>query len=257
MNQRPSDKAGFGVGPSISNRNIGKRNIHKTEAKGAIIMNENRTIHLIDIPIGGKPGCTWNRLHSERENICDALLEGHRSLADERRAWLQARLRKIDDALDRLMAGSYGNCSKCGQAIDDTMLDSDPALALCLGCWAGKPVSPSGKLTSTDDVVLERLEPFDTILLQTHNSDYRILLLDPHTGRALVEGGDYIVEPTEALVRGSAAVGEAFKSGTISVGSRLEMWVDERAFLTSPVKTVSVKHNGDAESVQDISAALH
>jgi hypothetical protein len=220
-------------------------------------MNENRTIHLIDIPIGGAAGSTWNRLHSEREHICEALLKDHSSLADERRAWLQARLRKIDDALDRLMSGSYGNCCKCGQAIDEAMLDSDPARAVCLSCWAGKPLSPAGELTSTDDVVLERLEPFDTILLQTHNSDYRILLLDPKTGRALVEGGDYIVEPTEALVRGSAVVGDAFKGGTITVGCRLEIWVEERAFLTSPVKTVFVKHNGDAESVQNISAALH
>jgi hypothetical protein len=112
-------------------------------------------------------------------------------------------------------------------------------------------------MISTGDIVLERLDPFDTILLRTHNSDYRILLLDPNTGRALVEGGSYIVEPTEALVRGSAVEGELFKGGTICVGCRLEMWVDERAFLTSPVKSISVKRNGAAESVQNISAALH
>jgi hypothetical protein len=220
-------------------------------------MSENRTIHLIDVPVGGEAGFIWNRLHGEREEICRALLNDHGLVADERREWLQARLRKVDDALDRLMSGSYGNCSKCGQAIETSKLEIDPALALCLNCWTTEPASPMRKIISSGDVMLESLEPFDTILLRTHNSDYRVLLLDPKTGRALVEGGDYIAEPTEALVRGSAAVGEAFKSGTISVGSRLEMWVDERAFLTSPVKTVFVKHNGDAESVQDISAALH
>jgi len=121
----------------------------------------------------------------------------------------------------------------------------------------GIPVTPPRGLISSGDVMLESLAAFDTILLRTHNSDYRLLLLDPKTGRALVDGGDYIVEPTEALVRGSAVAGDDFKSGVISIGCRLEMWVGERAFLTSPVKTVSVKHNGDAESVQDISAALH
>lgn len=220
-------------------------------------MNENRTIHLIDVPIGGEAGFIWNRLHGEREEICRALLNDHGSVADERRQWLQARLRRIDDALDRLMSGSYGNCSKCGLAIEATNLEIDPALALCLNCWTGEPATRTRALISSGDVMLESLAAFDTILLRTHNSDYRILLLDPKTGRALVEGGDYIVEPTEALVRGSAVVGDAFKSGTISVGCRLEMWVGERAFLTSPVKAVSVKHNGDAESVQDISAALH
>ena len=220
-------------------------------------MNENRTIHLAEIPIGGEAGLTWNRLHGEREQICETLLKEHGRINDERRQWLQARLRKVDDALDRLMSGSYGNCSKCGQAIDDAKLDSDPALALCLDCWTGEAPTRATETISIGDVVLSRLDPFDTIVLRTHNSHYRILLLDPNTGRALVEGGYYIVEPTEALVRGSAVKGDVFKGGTISIGCRLEMWVDERAFLTSPVKSVTVKRNAAAESVQDISAALH
>ena len=220
-------------------------------------MNENRTIHLMDIPIGGAAGFTWNRLHEEREEICRALLREHGFVADERRDWLQARLRRVDDALDRLMSGSYGKCSKCGRAIDEPKLRIDPAQSLCQECWTGEPSRPMPQTISFGDVILESLEPFDTILLRTHNSDYRILLLDPKTGRALVEGGDYIVEPTEALVRGSAVEGDAFKGGTISIGCRLEMWVDQRAFLTSPVKTVCVKRNGDPESAQDISAALH
>ena len=40
-------------------------------------MNENRTIHLVDIPIGGEAGFIWNRLHGEREDICEALLKDH------------------------------------------------------------------------------------------------------------------------------------------------------------------------------------
>ena len=98
-------------------------------------------------------GVVWHRLHSEREEICEALLKesapprneasGAKRMRDEdaRRAahWhrelLQARLRKVDDALDRLMSGSYGNCSKCGRWIEDTKLDFDPAIAFCLGCW--------------------------------------------------------------------------------------------------------------------------
>ena len=108
-----------------------------------------------------------------------------------------------------------------------------------------------------DEVLLENLNPFDTILLRTHNSDYRILLLDPKTGRALVEGGPYLLEPNEALVQGSAIAGDELKPGAICVGCRLEMWVKERVFLTSPVKSIHVKHNSAAESMPDISAALH
>ena len=92
-------------------------------------MNENRTIKLVEIPIGGKGGFVWNCLHGEREDICEAL---SKDIADDRKESLQARLRSVDDALDRLMSGSYGNCSKCGGAIDETKLGIDPALALCL-----------------------------------------------------------------------------------------------------------------------------
>ena len=225
-------------------------------------MNENHTIHLAYIPIGGKDGFIWNRLHGEREDICEALLKHSGESFQERQEALQARLRKVDDALDRLMSGSYGRCSKCGNAIDETRLDIDPALGLCLNCWsheAGPAVSnePGQELSETTELRFEDLNPFDTILLHTHNSDYRILLLDPRTGRALVEGGNYLLEPNEALLKGSAIAGDALKPGAICVGHRLEMWVGERVFLTSPVKTVHLKHNNAAESVQDISAALH
>jgi hypothetical protein len=160
------------------------------------------------------------------------------------------------------MSGSYGNCSKCGNAIDDTRLDVDPALALCLDCWSREPANTSsneraGEPLEITELLLETLNPFDTILVRTYNSDYRILLLEPKTGRALVEGGDYLLEPNDALLKGSATTGEALKPGAICVGCRLEMWINERVFLTSPVKSMHVTHNGAAEIVQNISAALH
>jgi hypothetical protein len=34
------------------------------------------------------------------------------------------------------------------------------------------------------------------------------------------------------------------------------MWVDERALITSPIKSIEVKHNSAAESLQSISEAL-
>lgn len=225
-------------------------------------MNENRTIHLVEIPIGGQGGLIWNRLHEERENICEALIKNSAPRFEDRKHVLQARLRRVDDALDRLMSGSYGNCSRCGRAVDDTRLEIDPALALCLDCWSREPgvtVSCESEhdLSETNEVVLESLNPFDTILVRTYNSNYRILLLDPKTGRALVDGGDYLLEPNDALLKGSAAAGDALKPGSICVGCRLEMWLNERVFITSPVKSVHVKQSSAAESVEDISAALH
>lgn len=116
-----------------------------------ISMSANPKVHLIEIPVGGNAGLVWNRLHSEREDICEAMLKDSQSemkapvgmdqkpadmsTTNWHRELLQTRLRKIDDALDRLMSGSYGNCSKCGKGIEDTKLDFDSAIAFCSGCW--------------------------------------------------------------------------------------------------------------------------
>jgi hypothetical protein len=218
-------------------------------------MSEVRT-YLTEVPIGGRAGFVWNRLHGEREEICDALLKDTGPLVEDLKELLQTRLRKVDDALDRLMSGSYGHCSKCGRTIDESRLEVDPVLGLCLDCWGSEhPDNGVNEERSSCDLPLRKLNAFDTIVLRTHNSDYRIMLLDPVSGRALVEGGTYLVEPAEALLRGSAVPGSAFRSGEICVGCRVEMWVDEKVFITSPVKSIEILH--PAESVTDISEALH
>jgi len=97
----------------------------------------------------------WGRLHTEREDVCESLLtqaQAMRSFATDgqesdlptedtareldwsRREALQARLRQIDDALDRLMAGAYGRCSFCGRAIEADRLASDAAISRSVVC---------------------------------------------------------------------------------------------------------------------------
>jgi RNA polymerase-binding transcription factor DksA len=173
-------------------------------------MNTNAKTHLIEIPVRGKSCVLWNRLHSEREDICEVMLkdcsnasgtdgEAHPHRDVKTASWhlelLQARLRKIDDALDRLMSGSYGHCSNCGRWIGDDKLELEPASAFCDGCLKqeneARPITlfhdssqvRDPKVTSSQsELILEKLQPFDTILVRTLNSDYRILLLDPKTG---------------------------------------------------------------------------
>lgn len=226
-------------------------------------MNENHTIHLADVPIGGKAGFIWNRLHGDREEICEALLKDGEPVyhVDLHRDLLQARLRKIDDALDRLMSGSYGICSKCGRTIESATLNIDPAWSVCLDCWDNETRSlrphEKDEGSSGSTILLRNLTQFDTAVVKTQNSVYRILLLDPNTGRALIEGGSYLPEPSEAVIRGSAIPGEMFDEGAIKLGARLEMWAGERIFLTSPILSMEMKHSPTAESVESISEALH
>ena len=115
-------------------------------------MTPNINTPAVDSSVDPKGASVWHRLHSEREDICEALLkEGAPNLeaqltqlrsnetgiraANWHRELLQARLRKVDEALDQLMSGKYGDCRKCGKWIEDTKLDFDPAIAFCLDCW--------------------------------------------------------------------------------------------------------------------------
>ena len=92
-------------------------------------------------------GSVWYQLHSEREEICEALIrepwpshEFRAVVGDTREAKrLKERLRMVDDALDRLMAGSYGKCIKCEREIEEAKLNSDPATAFCNQCRERMP----------------------------------------------------------------------------------------------------------------------
>lgn len=116
-------------------------------------MSTNLDILAIDDSGANESGVTWHRLHSEREDICEALnkecaanYEGRvgaprisSESAKRTEGWhrelLQARLNKVDHALDRVMSGVYGNCSHCGKWIEDPKLEFDPAIAFCVDCW--------------------------------------------------------------------------------------------------------------------------
>jgi len=240
------------------------------------------SMRLVEIPIEGNEGLVWNRLHSEREDICEALLkepvagveaeavmevvlnQSYISDAKWHRELLQARLRKIDGALDRLMSGTYGECSKCGKWIEDTKLDFDPAIEFCLGCWPAEvrkaenerlktayqngrlalstgPLEQAGEPNTSEEITFARQAPFASIKVQTVNTIYRIFLLDPETGRALVEGGQYLSEPEETILGGSVLSDGSFKQGWIGTGCRMQMWVKGRFLSTSPVQSVRVE----------------
>ena len=52
------------------------------------------------------------------------------------RGQLEARLRDINCAQDRLIDGLYGRCDSCGNEIERKRLAADPAVLLCLVCQA-------------------------------------------------------------------------------------------------------------------------
>jgi DnaK suppressor protein len=58
---------------------------------------------------------------------------------------LQRECRRLEAALDRLDAGAFGVCCKCGEAIAKSRLESDLGTPFCAGCQTEmeeKPVRP-------------------------------------------------------------------------------------------------------------------
>ena len=62
---------------------------------------------------------------TERQN--DMVLQG--LLADAR-----ASVKEVQHALERLDAGTYGECEKCGEPISAARLAALPAAPLCINC---------------------------------------------------------------------------------------------------------------------------
>jgi DnaK suppressor protein len=62
----------------------------------------------------------------------DALQQ--QAIAMSRQQRLDIRRRKLDAALNRIAAGSYGMCCECEVTLDRARLDSDLAVVFCIDC---------------------------------------------------------------------------------------------------------------------------
>jgi DnaK suppressor protein len=47
---------------------------------------------------------------------------------------LEARLERVDRALEQIEAGTYGTCEVCGQPIDPRRMRAAPESTVCVGC---------------------------------------------------------------------------------------------------------------------------
>jgi RNA polymerase-binding transcription factor DksA len=99
-------------------------------------------------------GAVWNCLQDLKEEISQELLgEGSICQADANgavedevseataleinfahRHQLEAELRAINRAQDRLLDGSYGKCEQCGMQITQARLTVNPYVPFCLDC---------------------------------------------------------------------------------------------------------------------------
>jgi len=107
-----------------------------------------------DAPLVRTGGEIWEWLQGEKEEVAHELLwegplcqagvsgvqeaeaseENEREIEWRHRGRLEARLREINDAQDRLLDGAYGRCADCGAEIGGKRLAADPAVSLCITC---------------------------------------------------------------------------------------------------------------------------
>ena len=201
----------------------------------------------------------WYQLREEREDLCEAMLHKDcdptttSKTQQSRLEVMQSRLSRIDSALDRIVSGSFGYCATCGRRVEEDRLDSDAAVANCATCEQNE--SDTSKIGSnTEGLAISTRQPFDVVHVQTSHSSYRFLLIDPATGRSLVEGGKYFSEPTEATILGSSTRNAAFRSGWVGIGSRLELWAADQLISTSAVASVQVERSMAEQLRAEVSA---
>ena len=208
-------------------------------------------------------GMVWNQLQDDRQELCQQMINSsasHRASTKAQQSGLelmQSRLNEIDDALDRVASGFFGYCKSCGKELEEARLKFDAALTECSACEQIRKGASQSELTneSADGLAISTCQPFDVIHVETNHSSYRFLLIDPSTGRSLVEGGKFFSEPTEATIIGSSTRNAAFRSGWIGIGFRLEMWAADQLVSTSAVLSVSVEHSMPTAVGSDVSAA--
>jgi RNA polymerase-binding transcription factor DksA len=99
------------------------------------------------------PGELWELLQAEKESIeheiiadgslrhdatsfneCEPWDDADEHMMRRHRGMLEARLRELNDAQDRLIDGGYGVCSDCGNKICEQRLLANPAVLLCIDC---------------------------------------------------------------------------------------------------------------------------
>jgi hypothetical protein len=90
----------------------------------------------------------------------------------------------------------------------------------------------------TNGVQVDALEPLDSILVQTRNTTYEITILNPRTGRILIQGGRYFPTTTRARLGGSSLGGSFLKLLGIYAGFCMEIWHDDLAIVTTRVRSI-------------------
>ena len=94
----------------------------------------------------------------------------------------------------------------------------------------------------TEKIPIKSLAPGTALIVQTENSEYRLIVLEGGCHGVLVQGGTLFPRPRSARLQGASAGGSFLKTGCIEVGYRIELLVGDDRIITSPVQSVTIEH---------------
>jgi hypothetical protein len=94
----------------------------------------------------------------------------------------------------------------------------------------------------SDGIAIQSLAPGTTLIVQTRNSLYRLIMMMGVRCGVLVQGGSFFPEATPAHLQGASAGGCLVKTGWIGVGLCVELWVGSDRILTSTVRSIAIEN---------------
>lgn len=89
-----------------------------------------------------------------------------------------------------------------------------------------------------DGIQIDACLPLDRLVVETRNSVYDLVVVSPQDGEVLVRGGRLFPDFRKAQLVGATAGGHTVKLLGIYEGLCVELFVDHRSVITSPVSTV-------------------
>lgn len=122
-------KAKKKTSPYLSAKDLRRLEEALLKEKKRILRQGNFTRQVMDFAVD------TGELSSHRTHIADQGTENfQREFASQLRSIESRSLREIDEALNRIAAGTYGICKQCGEPIPRARLEVVPYAQLCMKC---------------------------------------------------------------------------------------------------------------------------
>ena len=93
----------------------------------------------------------------------------------------------------------------------------------------------------SNGVQVDLREDMEKLAVRTGNTLYEITIIEGRTGEILIRGGRFFPELTPARLTGATMGGSFCKMRGIYVGFRMELNVQGRRFVTTPVESIGIE----------------